>query len=163
MTIQTRKRRPCPHPKSVKQLHSRTERKSSGSTKRCANAYSVAHLPRLLGRRRQAARPRLDRIPVRVEAEERGEVVEETIEKRGNLRPPQASLNISTIRLARRNQMHPLGGVAVPSLSVLVPTLKLHSNHYATREDLMQVEEVASISTAVREQANIHDANISFL
>lgn len=162
MTIQRRKRRPSQHPKSVMQLHSRTERKSSGSTKRCANAYLAARPLRLPGPRRQEVRPRLDRILVRVEVEERDEVEAEIIGKRENLRPLRASLSIFTTRLLQQSQMHPLGGVAVPSLNVLAPTLKLHSNHYATRGALMLVGEGASISTGVLEQAKTCDAAISF-
>lgn len=53
--------------------------------------------------------------------------------------------------------------MGVSSLKEMGMTLKHNSNQYAVLGALMQVEEVASISTAVLEQASIHVAGISFL
>jgi hypothetical protein len=139
-------------------LHSRTERRSSGSMKRCANAFSGAHPLQLQVRRRLAVRPHLAKtkvIQAKAEAEERDVVVEETTAKRGIHRQHRASHpDISTTHLVR---MHPLDReVAVLSLKEMVPTLKFLNNHYAAPGALTQVEEVASISIAVLEQASVH-------
>jgi hypothetical protein len=58
--------------------------------------------------------------------------------------------------------MHPsYKEVAVRKLSGAVPILKPRSSRCAVLEALMQVEEVASISTEVLEQANVHLTKIS--
>jgi hypothetical protein len=145
-------------------LLSRTERRSSGSTKKCANAFLEAHPLQLLVRRRLAARPHLVKIKViraKAEAEEKDEVVVETTAKREIPRRHRASHpDISTIHLVRPSQVHPCREGVVPSLKGMPLTLKPLSNHYAVPGALTQVEEVASILIAVLEQANVHVANI---
>lgn len=138
-------------------LPSRIGRKNSGNMKRCANAFSGAHPLRPLVPPRLAVRHLLGKAKTaqeRAEAEEKDVAGEEIIAKREILRRPLASLDTtSTIHLqARPNQMHILDRkVAELSLKGMVPTLKLHSNHYEILGALTQVEEVASISIAVPE------------
>lgn len=136
--------------------------------KRCANACSEVHPLQLRVRRRLAVRPRLARtkfIQEKVEAEEKVVAEEEITAKRGILRRHRAILDIiSTIQLARLSQMHHLDReVAVLSLNGTAPTLKLLSNRYAALGALIQVEEVASISIVVLEEAKVHVTNISSL
>jgi hypothetical protein len=143
-------------------LLSRTERKNSASTKRCANAYSEAHPPRPLVPPHLAVRLLLVKAKVTQKAEvgEKAAAVEEITVKRERLRRLQANLDTSTIHLlVRPNQTK----VAVLNPKEMGLTLWLRSNQYAVRVALMQVEEVASISTAVLEQAKTCTTETSFL